>query len=1480
MIFLDELKPLKIYKKLVWLPIDIQNKRKGSVIFLLTPNQNSTIKTINAANYFDTRYYNAYYVEKDISFMIDSNRKLVRRIDDEIEDEEIQESTNLKKYLESPIDYYPPYIAYNDYIIDDRFICSNEAIILFPDNDDENVILSENVAYDATLRKLLFKERIKTTKDLLSIHDKIKASCPKITMTRMNMQLYKGFNMYYDLSYYNNAFFKNNMYKLKKGIELYFDFMDRLIKDKRLATYGYNNDKLILVPIDDWDVNKSNKKYMYQNDINPISAITYLLKYNPEKLKKEWAGLTFLFFTKIGYFKVDINSFDESHYHKFLNLLDQITDPNTVIEDNDPNTDSPKSMTLSVVDTIEKKIGVKINDVEPEKKDTASNNSNDKYTDNNIDDNEINDIIDNKDINTEDKKKLLVTKIANAAKSSSSEEELMDALDDDESMKKILNDIMMDSNDGVKLSSARSARLTALNSEFEKKIINNKTVREILDSNNNKTPIATTELKIDTINEEWKDLSFMNFEKSYDLNADIVKILYSFAEKDYPISIIDINVEDTSTSEDWIYTYKVNCEDGFGNRFTLTFDIPKFKNSRFMLLRGNEKVMNGQLLLIGVSKTDDGTAQVVSNYAKIMINRKGATRGKSLSIADRFIKALKKCDESNIKVESGINYRVCRKYQLPIDYIDMTYLYNKISTRNYVFYFNQDTIRNKYKDIIEKDKSSGVPVGYDKKNKSIIYFDNKNGTFTELIYKYIVSDYPEFEKKFDKTMLSTKYCYSDASILNTNVPLVIVMGYSEGLQKTMQRANIKYYLKETKEYNKLTQDIIKFSDGYLVYDLNYSSSLLMNGLKDSDTSLYSLTEIDSKQMFLDFLDNYGGRRKLADGLENFYQLEIDPITKETLERFNLPTEYCDVLAFANELLSDNTYVKHTDLSSNRYRTNEQIAAYAYSALAFEYGNYRTAAKRNSETAKMSIKRTAVIDKLLQARETSDLSVLSPLLEVESANTASFKGKSGLNQERAYGIDKRLYDDSMINVLALSTGFAGNVGVTRQATIDMGIDSVRGYIKESNTDDMCVTKTLSMTEALTPFGSTRDDPIRTAMNFVQSSKHGMVVEQADPLLISNGADEAMAYICSDTYATKAKANGIVKELTDDYMIIEYPSEGTSEYINLSNEIRKNSDGGFHVSIKLDAMEGLKVGSKVSENQIIAYNKKMFSNTVGYSDDVSYNIGPLCKIAMPITDEGYEDSAIISEWLSEALAFYMVSQVECVVDKDSNILSMLKKGDEIEEGEPLMIYQNAYDDDDVNALLKVLSNTNEDISEFGRTVVKSKLTGFVADIEILRTCEIEELSESLQKIVTDYEAPITKMRKKIEEYDKEATKNLPADYKLPATGRLKHCEDKVKIIFSLSYKNKMSVGNKLTYFSALKGVIKDLFPKGLEPRSEYRPEETIHTMMSVASANGRMTISPFINSSINKALIELSRHCRDIMGIENKMLDEYFDIDNKK
>ena len=121
--------------------------------------------------------------------------------------------------------------------------------------------------------------------------------------------------------------------------------------------------------------------------------------------------------------------------------------------------------------------------------------------------------------------------------------------------------------------------------------------------------------------------------------------------------------------------------------------------------------------------------------------------------------------------------------------------------------------------------------------------------------------------------------------------------------------------------------------------------------------------------------------------------------------------------------------------------------------------------------------------------------------------------------------------------------------------------------------------------LTPFGTTRDDPFRTAMTFIQTSKHGMRTNSQDPLLVTNGADQALPYLTSDTFAHKTKWDAIVEEVNDDYMIIANKSNRSEkEFIDLREKVEKNSDGGFFITIKLDLAKNYKKGQTIKPGEI--------------------------------------------------------------------------------------------------------------------------------------------------------------------------------------------------------------------------------------------------------------------------------------------------------
>ena len=68
--------------------------------------------------------------------------------------------------------------------------------------------------------------------------------------------------------------------------------------------------------------------------------------------------------------------------------------------------------------------------------------------------------------------------------------------------------------------------------------------------------------------------------------------------------------------------------------------------------------------------------------------------------------------------------------------------------------------------------------------------------------------------------------------------------------------------------------------------------------------------------------------------------------------------------------------------------------------------------------------------------------------------------------------------------------------------------------------------------------------------------------------------------------------------------------------------------------------------------------------------------------------------------------------------------------------------------------------------------------------------------------------------------------------------------------------------------------NIFPEGKEPFSEYHPDENIHALFAARSFNARMVTSVWVSGAINKAMIELDRQVKDIMGIEPKYLEDMY------
>jgi len=239
----------------------------------------------------------------------------------------------------------------------------------------------------------------------------------------------------------------------------------------------------------------------------------------------------------------------------------------------------------------------------------------------------------------------------------------------------------------------------------------------------------------------------------------------------------------------------------------------------------------------------------------------------------------------------------------------------------------------------------------------------------------------------------------------------------------------------------------------------------------------------------------------------------------------------------------------------------------------------------------------------------------------------------------------------------------------------------------------------------------------------------------------------------------------------------------------------------------------------------------------------------------------------------MASEIVMEKPVVLGKNANVDYMVKVGDKVQVGDELIRFELSFDDTLNKFLANVGETLKEEIKSLGKTQIKSKYTGVIEDIKIYSTVDLEDLSPSLRKIVGDYYNRIKKKKKAIEDFTKDHTENV---YKAGVllnepTSKIETKDGKVKghevgegvlIEFYIKYQDIMGVGDKITFFTALKSIIGEVIPEGLEPYSEFRPDEEVSSIIAPGAVLARMTPSILLTMFGNKVLIELKRKLYEI------------------
>lgn len=968
-----------------------------------------------------------------------------------------------------------------------------------------------------------------------------------------------------------------------------------------------------------------------------------------------------------------------------------------------------------------------------------------------------------------------------------------------------------------------------------------------------------------------KGTGFSHIESAYEenlLDRDIVSTLMQLSKLPDGFYVTDVKVTDVSDSTSLIHNWRVTLKSRQTDRVSnINMRIPVIRNGRFYV-NGITYNIGKQDFPIPILKIDGKHVMLTSNYNKISVSRYDT---KSLVDVGLLVKVMK--NKENL-VKPGSSVSTNRAFVSTIEYDEyakqwFSYV-NK--EKQCEIYFNRQTCAAMYSFVsVSQDEFCCGMI-----QKVPVILNTETGltrqgiTLTETIVNTLPDDIQRIYRGSKPGKLSM---YSECKLDAIKIPVGIAISAWEGLTNILKKANIKFQFVD-KKFSDPKYFIIPFKDKNLAVENNIPNQLLLNGFYRINTRAYEAsafeeTIMNANSIYVDIFNQiFFKQYSQLTTFITYYQFFVDIITSDVCLHYNIPNDIVGMLLYANNLLADNNFGSETNSALYRIRSSEILPAIIHYRLAFAISRYNNNMGSKVRGNPLQFNPNEIINELLNVPTVTTASALNPFIELHSKEEVSKKGFKGINNDRAYKVAKRSYDPTMIGKIAISSPNSGNVGINRQLTINPKIESLRGYTDATaDTSKMNDLDLASYSELLTPNSVTRDDAIRTAIATSQTS-HIIATDDAEPVLISNGVDEIVAGSLTDEFSVTAKEDGVVIDKDDMYLVVQYKS-GKKEAIPISDRFSFNSGSGFYVNNRLITDKNVK--DKFKKNDVLAYHSKFF--TKGIDGVVRVNMGPLAKVAFMGTYATYEDAGVMTAKMSKRMTSHVIMMQDIKIDADAEIESIVKVGDEVEVGDPLIVFGiGDTGDKNVNNFLKAFqtgkdASSGQALLDNAKRVKKAKHSGKVVDIKMYTIKSMDKLSPSLYQLLNEHFTENRKKKKILDKHDKtNSVYKMNTMYTAPTeplktpTIKGKTCDVLIEIY--IDHANNTSIGDKCVCYAASKQVISEMIPEGLEPYSENKPNEEISMFISSGSIIKRMIPSVMIVAAGNKVLLELKERIRGI------------------
>jgi hypothetical protein len=237
----------------------------------------------------------------------------------------------------------------------------------------------------------------------------------------------------------------------------------------------------------------------------------------------------------------------------------------------------------------------------------------------------------------------------------------------------------------------------------------------------------------------------------------------------------------------------------------------------------------------------------------------------------------------------------------------------------------------------------------------------------------------------------------------------------------------------------------------------------------------------------------------------------------------------------------------------------------------------------------------------------------------------------------------------------------------------------------------------------------------------------------PAPCRTGYERVIAQRTSDLFATTAKQPGVVKNVTEEAITVEY-KDGSTQSIQLGRRFGSAAGSVYPHQV----VTGLKKGESFSSGKCIAYNSNFFSPDPLDPNVVLWRGGVICKTAFMEANDTFEDSSVISEEIAKQLGTGVTHVRHLFFNFEQTVRNLVEVGTVVDNETILCTIEDAITAD--NDLFS--SDTLDTLKLLSGNTPRAKYAGHVEKIEVFYFGDIEDMTPTLRAITEKADKQLAK------------------------------------------------------------------------------------------------------------------------------------------